>query len=645
VTVTVPAGALSATTSMTVSVYLAGSLPKPLQSKQRGVRSLPSGITPIIEVAIDTSPPATLLKPLKLSLANPGPPAGSVYRLAGYGTNGFMDVDTVAWAAGGLNVGVATEDNNNAYANASLAIQALYGFYTVPLANAAPAPTLIAAATGPATLEAGATAQYGATETDGNGFPVLQHAFAFSVDNPAMGTIAPAGLLSAGATDTTGNVVASDTTVGSATPGKLPVHVSSARPNASGDKFLFTGTLVTSLTAQQPPAPPSGNPGPPVTSTTTAQVVQNISSAGSTDGVNYALNNDEFDNESLRTTEIKTATNLSYVAGTGGGFVVRVTQEVSTDSNGVKYQTNYGPNNGAVTLIPEIASSANNDAQLVYQEFDPGNPAFDPTTGMNTTGPTIQRNVNGDGSYTETIFNNGFMDTYQGNTDGSGVAKITGGATEYDFLPVTTSGGVTFVPINVFNVNTVTKVKTPNGAQRQVFPWYGSTVPAPIVSDSITITPASALDAKCPVSAAFTKTGKATAALTTETYSAYDFVLGQLETRTIKTFDVAGPGTVCAVLNDRIDTWYDYSGQEGNITQKRPTTATPFQTTVVTEALGQQIVAGSPSSSSRSTQATTTARASVIAALRARFAHVAVKAKIEQARRFANSTRSTRGTH
>jgi len=596
-------------------------------------------------VMIDTSPPATLLKPLKLALANPGPAAGSVYRLAGFGTNGFMDVDTVTWAAGGSNVGVATEDNNNAYANASSAIKALYGFYIVPLANAAPAPTLIAAATGPATVEAGTTAQYGATESDGNGFPVLGHAFTFSVDNPAMGTITPAGLLSAGATDTNGNVVATDTTIATATPGKLPVHVSSARPNASSDKFLFTGTLVTSLTAQQPPTPPSGAPGPPVTSTTTAQVVQNISSGGSTDGVNFTLNNDEFDNESLRTTEIKTATNLNYSPNPStGGFAVRVTQEVSTDSNGVKYQTNYGPNNGAVALLPEIAVSGGNDAQLVYQEFDPGNPAFNPATGQNTTGPTIQRNVNGDGSYTEVIFNNGFLDSYMQNVDGTGVAKVTGGATEYDFLPPTTSGGVTFVPINVFNVNTTTGVKTPNGAQRQVFPWYGNTVPAPVSSDNLTITPSTALDASCPASAAFVKTGKTTANLITETYKAYDFVLGQIETRTTKTFDVAGPGTVCVVLNDRIDTWYDYSGQEGNITQKRPTNATPFQTTVVTETLGQQIVAGSPSSSSRSTQSTT-ARASVIAALRARFAHVVAKAKADQARRLSNSTRNARGTN
>jgi hypothetical protein len=101
---------------------------------------------------------------------------------------------------------------------------------------------------------------------------------------------------------------------------------------------------------------------------------------------------------------------------------------------------------------------------------------------------------------------------------------------------------------------------------------------------------------------------------------------------------------VCVVLNDRIDTWYDYSGQEGNITQKRPTNATPFQTTVVTETLAQQTVAGSPSASSRSVSSAT-ARVPVVAALRARFIHVAAKVRADQARRISNSLRNARGTN
>jgi hypothetical protein len=638
VTITVPAGAVASATTFTATVFTDGSMPKPLASSQRKTMSLPAGASPVIEVLIDTSPPATLLKPLKLSLANPGPASGSIYRLAGYGNNGFNDVDTVTWAPGGPNVGVATEDNNVKYANASSAKNTLYGFYIIPAASAAAPPAITSAAVGPTSVQTGVTAQYTGAGSDANGFPVLNHAYTFSISNPAMGSITPAGALTPGPNDVTGNVIATDTTT-TATPGALAVHVSSSRPNQAVDAFLFTGTLVTTLTAQQPPTPPSGAPGPPVSSTTTAQVVQNIASAGSTDGVNYTLNNDEFDNESLRSTEIKTATTLAYTAA-GSVTTVRIAKEVSNDSNGVQYRTTYGPNNGKLTTLPETAGTLNNDAQLVYEEVDPGNTAIDPATGNPVS---IQRKQAGDGSYTENVVNTNGIAFYGANADGTGVAIVGGGATEYDFFPPTSSGGGTFIPIDVFNVAN-NGTKTRNGAQRQVFPWYGNTVPPVMSSDTVTITPSSALDATCPASAAFARTTGATATMVTESYKAYDYVLGQIETRTIKTFDVAGPGTVCVVLNDRIDTWYDYSGQEGNITQKRPTTATPFQTTVVTETLGQQVVANTPTSNSRSVKSVT-ARVPVIASLRARFAHVVEKAKADQARRLATFIRNARGTN
>src|ERR1700730_5988541 len=81
VTVTVPAGALAAATSVTVSVYVPSAAPKTIASRQRSPKDLPSDVIPVLEMQVDAGT-APLLKPLKVSAAVAPPPVGSVYRLA-----------------------------------------------------------------------------------------------------------------------------------------------------------------------------------------------------------------------------------------------------------------------------------------------------------------------------------------------------------------------------------------------------------------------------------------------------------------------------------------------------------------------------------------------------------------------------------
>lgn len=605
--VVVPPGALPATATVTLTAYAAIDFPRAVQSLGRKPESLPAGTTPLLEVSVDTGG-VPLRKPLQLSIGPVTTPAGDVVRLAGYGTNGFLDVDTVTVVNG-----AATEDDAPAYPGASLAAQTLYAFYLVSAAGAAPAPVPAVAVTQapPAgSVAVGSTAQFAASESV-NGFPYLDAALAFSVDTAQVGTIdAKTGVLTTGSIDASGNVIVTDG-VTKAT-GKAPVRVASARPAQTGDTFAFSGTLSQTLTDNLLP----GTTGP-VSSTESAQVAQTIVSSGSADGVSYTLTTDESDASALRTYQTHAVSTLAYQSG-AGGTVVRLVSQDTQDSNGAEYATAYGANNGALTILPEAAATLTNDAAATYVENDPGNPSYDPAT--QTLGPTTERITAADGSYVQTSAVSQTPVTYTQHADGTGVADLsqTSGV-EYDF-GVPASG---VLPIVVYNV-AADGTKTQNGGVRSVYPWYGTS--APVLShDTVTIAPGAPLDASCTVA------GVTTATLVTEQLSTVDVVLGQTETRTTKTYDVTGPGTVCVVLNDLIKTYYDYSEQEGPFVQKRPSSSTPYESTAVSESLS--LTGATVASSARKTASASAPRVPVIAAVRARFEAIARKARHDQARR------------
>ena len=612
----VPPGALPAAATVTLTAYSAVDFPRAVQALGRTPRSLPAGTAPLLEVAVDTGG-VPLRKPLQLSIGPVTPPAGSIVRLAGYGTAGFTDVDTVTVAGG-----AATEDEAPAYPAASLAAATLYAFYLVPAAAAAPAPVPAVAVTQTApsgAIAVGSTAQFAASESS-NGFPYLTAAFAFSVDTPQVGTIdAKTGLLTTGAIDATGSVIATDGTTKSS--GKTALRIASPRPARAGDAFAFRGTLSQTLTDYLLP----GTTGP-VSSTETAAVSQTIASSGSADGVNYTLTADEIDVSALRTYQTHTVSTLAYQTG-AGGTVVRLVSQDTHDSNGAEFATSYGPNNGALTVLPETTTMLTNDAAATSLENDPGSPSYDPAT--QTFGPTTTRVTAPGGGYVQTTALSQVPVTYTQHDDGTGIADLsqTSGV-EYDF-GVPSNGSL---PITVYNV-AANGVKTQNGGVRSVFAWYGTA--APVLSrDTVTIAPAAALDPSC------TANGVTAATLVTEQLSTVDVVLGQSETRTTKSYDLTGSGTVCVVLNDLIQTYYDYSRQEGPFVQKRPSSSTPYESTAVSESLS--LTAATVASSARKAASAGTARVPVIAAARARFDAIALKARHDQERRLRSALLSRR---
>ncbi len=640
VTVKVPAGAVASTATFSLTVYANSAIPKTLAANakqtlaKRATRSVSSDAILISSFSLSDGG-VPLLKPLQASLTTANAASGSVFRLAGYGTNAFGDVDTVTWSSN-----LATEDDNVKYAGITLAANTLYAFYVTALPQAAPTFTLVM--TGPTTVGTLTTGSYTGVDTDGNGFPILPAGtVTFTVDNPGIGTInASTGVLTAGPSDGTGNVVATDAARG--LTGKLAVSVNgSVRPAGSGDTFTYTGTMTTVLTDNLAPVP-GGTPAP-VTSTTTAKVNQTVASTGTTDGVNYTLNTDEVDHASLTDLETKTQTQLAYKSTGANAYVVRTVKSASVEpATQVSYETDYGANNGALTAIPEaVGTTLTNDAQSTYTETDPGNPGYDNLG--NPTQPTIVRVSDPLNQYQMEIWTNGFPGFYQQSSSGLGIAQVLLNATpiEYDLEPVAPDASSPYpvkydVVENIYELNNNFQKIASLGTAKN-YPWYGTSVPSTLFSDTVTITPQSSLDASC------TPFGTATSAtLVKETYTSLDTALGQTETRTIKSYDQAGPGTVCIVLSDTVNTFYDFSGQEGATILKRPLSPTPYETDSVTESLS--LAGTTAQSAGRSTQSTSTGlRLPVAGALRARFDHVAAQVRQKQANRLSALSRTLRG--
>ncbi|MGD1068187.1 MAG: hypothetical protein ABR975_15365, partial [Vulcanimicrobiaceae bacterium] len=456
---------------------------------------------------------------------------------------------------------------------------------------------------------------------------------------PAIGSIAAGGAFTAGPSDGTGTVTASDAVHPSIAAGTLAVAVTtSVRPSGGGDVFTLKGTMTIAYTLNEIASQPNATPGP-VSSSSTANVTQTITSAGSTDGINYTLATNEADAYPLQTITSTGSTTLAYNATGSGGYVERLTGTSATDSNGVVYSTTYGASNGALTAIPETAQTLTDNAVLTYNETDPGDQAYD-QNGNPINAPTTVRTQNADGSYTATTWDDeGFQNAYQDSSDGSGSATIlfNGTPVTVAFEPVTTSTSPASVPVGIFEGGQlVDSFSAPA--------WYGTTVPA-LSTEQVTITPSTALPNGCTAYAGAT----GTPTLVQDQLTSSDMGIGQTETRTTSSYDLPGPGTVCIVLSDTIQTYYDFSGQDGNYLIATGGNTGALETSTETETLSlssattASSVARSGASTKRSTTAATGLPIAFVAATRARFDHIVAKARVDALRRITREKRSSSG--
>lgn len=347
-----------------------------------------------------------------------------------------------------------------------------------------------------------------------------------------------------------------------------------ARPNAVGTQAQFSGTLtetdVNNLIAAGP-----------VSTTSSAALTEGIAT-GSDSAGNSTFTASETAASPLRTVTTTTVATVAYQPQASGSVAVRALKTVASDSNGVVVETDYGSSNGLLTNLPETAGSFSNDAKATYKETDPGQ-------NLGTGGSqnvTTERDVNADGSYAQTTGTFDFAlapatNTAQLAPDFSGTLKLNnlpGGRTFTFSAPA--GGTITYVYHNGAGNNGAgsdTTSTVPN--------WIpaGQTVPS---VETDTIAPGAALGAGCQPAAKY----GSTATKVTQTITAADAVLGTLETRVSTAYDILGAGTICATVADTIQTFYDFSEQEGPAPRLFPSgsASVPAETVTVAETLSLQ---------------------------------------------------------
>jgi hypothetical protein len=608
VTVTVPSGALSGSGTLSVTIYAPSAYPKTLQAGARKTRTIGAHPTTVAEFTVTVSG-AAITRPLQASLTTPPAVSGSIFRLAGYGSS-WDDVDTVTFAGS-----TATSDLNIAFPRMSLANATLYGFYIEPSAEAAPAAPVITPATTSA-LPVGifGSAVYTATEALANGFPYLDTAFSYALDNPTLGSInAATGAFSAGGIDAGGNVVATDTTAGRGSPtGKSVLTVSSQRPGNTTDAFSFTGSLssTTQLTASRAPTQPQVDAATVTLSSTVAGFTQN--GTGGTATVSSA----EADTYPLQTITTNATTSYVYtqvtpIVPSAPKVTLSIASSDATDSNGARFKNQYGAGNGVVDVLPESSGTFGpNNAALTYDEIDPA--LF-----------TRHRVVAAGGSYVE-----------QGTDAFNDVQTITARADLSAFVDANQYSGLNF---DITKPNgsgqIVITVKTSAGASRGTLTipsWIPAGTAQPSTETDVN-NGSKPFPAGCNVPAKYGTSGNQIV----QTINRIDAALGNLETQTTTTWVGAGVGPVCIQLTDAVQTFYDYTLQNGSILFVSGN-AQPIQLTTIAETLTLQ---SATTSNGKITQSMTRGAAAIhpsafapVAFARARFDH-AVRERLGGTRR------------
>ena len=607
VKVIVPPGALSGPATVTVTVYANSAAPKALQSGARKVRTIGSGAALITEFSVAVSG-ATLLKPLQASLTTPAATAGSIFRLAGFGTS-FDDVDTVTYAGG-----QATSDLNIAYPRMSLATPpggTIYAFYTEPAASASAAPTPVITVTpAPANpVPMFGTATFSASEASPNGFPYLDTTFTYALDNNTIGSITPAGVFTAGAADGVGNVTATDTTAGRGNPhGAGQVTVTSQRPGNTGDTFNFTGTLksVIQLVNRNPTVPQVDQANVTLTSTATSSSQQ---SGGGLSGVVAQSNSTETDVYPLQTITTKTLNAMGWTTPSGGHSTVLNLGSQATDSNGSTYTTqpDVQNGNGIIDVLPETAGPFGpNTAALAYNEDDPAKFHRDRTVA--TTGAYVEHGTDALGDL-QTITVNANLSASYDARQYSGLA----------FTMTAPSGTPKTIVVRVFNSagTQIAAISTPS--------WIPASMTQPS-TETDTDNGSQPFPAACAVPSKYGTSGNQIV----QTINRVDPAFGNLEVLTTTTYLAPRVGPVCIQMTDSVKTFYDFTGQDGFSLLVGGGT-TDLQETTLSETLTLQSASTDggtyTTSTARGTKAVSTNAFAPAAFARARFEH-AVRMKL-----------------
>jgi len=572
VTVTAPAGAFPSGATVTLTIVSSSSIPA---SGQRKVQAAPSG--QLVAFTIDAGS-ATPAVPLTVAVTGATVPSGATPRLSGYNAGAYDDV-----AAESATGSTLTTTSDVHFPGVTLTSKTLYVLYAGSALGSGDGTITV---NGPAAaVPTGSTATFTAAEATANGFPYLARTFTYALDNPNAGAInASSGVFTAGATGAGATVTATDTSVATRT-GTKAVSTASSRPGV-GTSARYTGVLTENDTNNIIGSSP-------VSATSTAAVTSNVTT--STDGFgNTVFSNAESDVAQLRTTFVSTTATVAYQNVTGGTNV-RTLSTIATDSSGVSLETDYASTNGLVTILPETdGMTFSNDGALTYKETDPG---------INPGGVTTTNVVNGDGTYTRTTntidsFGNPQQDVSTQTVTFTGqylIHELAGPGTAGRAFTFTAPAGGNPPTIGYYDLTAAGALGTQRGQIQPAFNWLASVTR--LVTETDTVAANQPLDASCAPTSAYVKNST----LVKQVLTTVDIVFGTYETRTSSSYDQPGPGTVCTVVSDAIQNFYDYSGQEGGFRLFPAQSSTPVATVQIKESLSLQSVT-TPSSNARSAQ-------------------------------------------
>ncbi len=352
-----------------------------------------------------------------------------------------------------------------------------------------------------------------------------------------------------------------------------PTPTPSPYPSASGDAFVYKGTLTQQFTVYGTPGAspsPGVSPAPTATpwvSNSNSSVTQTVTirSNATFNGITglTELDAKETDTGALSMYSIQSNQYLQFLtdASRSNGIDLMQVGVTASDSNGVQSTTTVGAQNGTLDQLPQVpAATWENSAARVTNESDP-------------SGESISNTYAANGTYTgQTVLPENDTTSVIENADGSG---------SYVFPFYGASGSeVTISPVIDGAINITFKdTSSSGGVSWGSFPAWYPTVPPVLASDTFTDAGVVAIPSACSVSASI----GTQATRIDEQRTRLDSIFGEIENTTQSAYVVPPYGDVCVVTHDDLVTYYDYSGQTAYIFN-----GTPLLETVTDETVGMQ---------------------------------------------------------
>lgn len=586
VKLTVPAGALSTSATVKFTAYLSDSAVQPFA---RRARMAASAGTFLAGFTVDAGG-AVLYAPLQVSFSGMTPPAGTLARLAMYGSksNAYTDVDTAT-----VNGSALVNESNASYVGISTAgASNPYAFYAVaPSATQTPPPITLTATTTtaqPFPIQTAVTLTGSGADANGNRDAFIP---TYALQNATVGTLNVQSAPPYQATLTTGNTSATASlTVSDAvrkTSGTVTVNVGSERPANNGDSYTYTGTWSQTFdrTGQTP-----------VTTTAALNDAVAVTSGATFNSLTglYDFKSTETSTSNLTTATMRTDAYDAYNAS-ASPITFAAYGFAFDDGAGNTSTTTYADPQLVDKLPEQSGASWTNDGAATTVEND-------------ASGDTATTTYAADGTYTETqvftassIYPNS-QAVFTESGDGSGKIALRAYGFPYQVVYTAPSAGSiaatvedTATPPNVFYT-------------QQVNAWFTS--PPGFYTETDADMGAALLPQGCAVGASIgTSANKLEQVITR-----LDTIAGFTETTTTDTYVAPGFGAVCMTIADVLNNYYNLQG-DLNSSLGLGFNSTAYQITTTSETLALQ--SASVVGAARTRSASAIAAAAPPAALRA----------------------------